>query len=287
MQKLTETSLWKDATEFLSKLPAAPQTLPQCRDPRLKPSTIDPNKPPTPDPKLIERLTVLTRKLKLSDSASLAEIQKMMATPEYKELTELSQKAQNTPEMQAYSEQQIRQSKEIQQYDLQTKAWLKSTGFDQIAAWRGKAVVVFEGLQNQVTRVEFTTTKRYFDTGCGRQVWSGPCVLTAAHEKYPERRYDRTNPATLQFFIGQEGYFLKYSGAAFGTEQVQMLQPVVASHLFEMPKTGQLRGSLGEPGSEGVFGFPFGASGKRLVGSLKLALPNKSIYSIGWEMQPA
>jgi hypothetical protein len=309
--QVQNSPLWKDNEVFWNGLPDAPTSAPVCRDPRVKPpiTTEKELKALEPDPKMQERIKVLSEKLKMGENPTMTEIQAMMQKPEYKEMMELTQQMVNNPAMQSYVKKHEAHGKEKDQYDAKTKAWLKSSGFESISAWKGRAVALYEGIGkagnitasgglSQTTSVTFTTSKRYYDRSSGRQVWSGGYTLAAQVDGFETKKYERPNPAMLQFFIGQEGYFLKYAGASMGTEQIPLYQPFISTYLFNLDKLKNLPLILMSPGdkltlapdSPILLGFPFsntsGSSSKKLTGRLRLILPDKSIYRIGWELSP-
>ena len=144
-----------------------------------------------------------------------------------------------------------------------------------------------ESADSQAASVQFTTSKRFFSGDFGRQCWIGGCTLTAVKNGYPQRSYERKDPATLQFFIGREGYFLKFAGAAFGPNKERLYQPFVTSNLFMIRRTADIPSFMGAPGDGGIFGFPFADSGKVLRGKMRLTLEDNAVYSIGWEMTPS
>ncbi|MCX6367852.1 MAG: YlbF family regulator [Armatimonadetes bacterium] len=290
MQNLSNSALWKEAETFLARLPLAPRSAPPCRDPRLRRPLLDEKQKAalTPNPKLAERIQFLSEKLMPTGNPSLAEIKLLLNNPEYKELIALTEQLQNNPELKRYEAQQQTFNQEQARYDAETKAWLKSSGYAMVPAWRGRAVALYLGTRSQTSTVSFTTTKRYFDTSSGRQVWSGPCSLVAGIDGEGERRYERTNPANLQFFLGQEGFLLKYSGASFGEKRLLIYQPFISTHLFSLSKTEHFPHILGSPGDAGLVGFPFsGGNSKKLIGKLVLSLPDQATYTTGWELEPA
>jgi hypothetical protein len=294
-QQAKESPLWKDNEAFWNRLPDAPTSATVCRDPRLKPpaTTEKELKAMQPDPKMQERIKVLSEKLKMGDNPTLTDMQAIMQKPEYKEMMELTQQLVNNPAMQAYVKKQEVWGKEKDQYDAKTKAWLKSSGFEAIDAWKGRVVALYDSNdKSQTSNITFVTTKRYYDRSSGRQVWSGGCTLIAQMDGLAEKKYDRPNPATLQFFIGQEGYFLKYAGASMNLRgnNTTLYQPFVSTHLFEIasPKMLNLPGILMSPGDSYV-GFPFSSNSgnaKKLTGRMKITRPDGSIYRIGWELSP-
>jgi hypothetical protein len=302
-QQTKESSLWQDNEAFWSGLPDAPTSAPPCRDPRQNAPVMSEKeaKAMEPDPKIQARIKVLSEKLKMGDNPTIADAQAMMQKPEYKEMMELTKQMINNPAMVTFVKQQEAYGKEKDRYDAKTKAWLKSSGFEAIGAWKGRAVALYEpvekGNKPQTSSVTFTTSKRYYDRGTGRQVWSGGCTLIAQMDGLAEKKYDRPNPATLQFFIGQEGYFLKYAGASMGPDKFPLYQPMLSTHLFHLDKLKHLPIMLMSPGdkvgltpnSPTLLGFPFNntsGNSKKLSGRLRLILPDKSIYHIGWELNP-
>jgi hypothetical protein len=297
-QQAKESPLWKDNEAFWNQLPDAPTTAPSCRDPRLRAPVTDEKamRAMQPDPKIQARLNVLSEKLKMPKDPTMAEMQAMIQKPEYKEMMELTKQLTNNPAMVAFVKQQEVYGKEKDQYDAKTKAWLKASGFEAIGAWKGRAAALYENNSKaQTSRVTFTTSKRYYDRSSGRQVWSGGCTLEAQVDGFEAKKYDRPNPATLQFFIGQEGYLLKFAGASMGKEQTPIYQPFISTHLFHLDKLKQFPIMLMSPGDKMTFapdsptllGFPFSGSSvssKKLTGRMRLILPDKAVYRIGWEL---
>jgi hypothetical protein len=280
-QQVHDSSLWKEGEAFIARLPDAPHSLSPFRDPRRTPpvakTTVN-----DVDKKRSERMEEISKRLKIPANPTMADMQRIMKSPEYQEMMRLSEGIQNTPE--AKAEDNFSEAK--RRYDATTKSWLQKSGFSAIKAWRGQAIALMESPDPQAVSVKFTTSKRFFASQCGRQCWSGGCVLTAAKNGYPQRSSERKDPATVQFFIGQEGYFLKFAGAALGENRDRLYQPFISSNLFQLRRTADFPSLMKEPGDEGIFGFPFAGSGKILRGKLRLTLEDKAIYSIGWELIP-
>jgi hypothetical protein len=232
-QNQVQTSpLWKDSEAFWSGLPDAPTSATVCRDPRLKPpaTTEKELKAMQPDPKMQERIKVLSEKLKMGDNPTLTDMQAIMQKPEYKEMMELTQQMVNNPAMQAYVKKQEVWGKEKDQYDAKTKAWLKSSGFEAIDAWKGRAVALYDSNdKSQTSNITFMTTKRYYDRSSGRQVWSGGCTLIAQMDGLAEKKYDSDAPV----FHWAGGVFSKicWSKHEFARQQYHAL-PAVCEYAF-------------------------------------------------------
>lgn len=281
-QQVHDSDLWKASEAFLARLPDAPRSQPPFGDPRRNPPT-GKTTVTDADQKRIQRMAEITKKLNLPANPSPADMQRLMQSPEYQEMLRFANELDNTPESKA--EDKFIQAKT--RYDATTKQWLQKNGFSAIPVWRGKAVALMESADPQAVSVQFTTAKRFFDTSSGRLCWSGGCTLTVAKNGYPQRTSERKDPATLQFFIGQEGYFLKFAGAAIGENRDRLYQPFITSHLFKMQRTTDFPTYLKSPGDDGVFGFPFAGSGKVLRGKMRLNLEDNAVYAIGWELTPA
>ncbi|MES2462620.1 MAG: hypothetical protein V4671_18715 [Armatimonadota bacterium] len=280
-QQAHDSPLWKDGEAFIARLPDAPRSLPVFGDPRRNPPTAK-TTPSDADKKRAERMEEISKRLRIPQNPTLADMQRLMKSPEYREMMQISEEVQTTSE--AKAEDAFADAK--RRYDATTKSWLQKSGFAAVRAWRGQAIALMDSAGPQAVSVQFTTAKRFFDSHSGRLCWSGGCTLTAVKNGYPQRTSERKDPATLQFFIGQEGYFLKFAGAGIGENRDRLYQPFVTSNLFKLRRTADFPNLMKEPGDEGIFGFPFSGTGKVLRGKMRLTLEDNAVYSIGWEITP-
>ncbi len=280
-QQAHDSPLWKDGEAFIARLPEAPRSQPAFGDPRRNPPNAKTG-PSDADQKLAKRMEEISKRLRIPEDPTPADIQRLMQSPEYREMMRLGAGLADSPEEKTTSAF----SDAKRHYDAVTKSWLQKTGFAAVRAWRGRAIALMESADPQAVSVQFTTSKRFFAPDYGRLCWSGGCTLTAAKNGYPQRSSERKDPATLQFFIGQEGYYLKFSGAGLGEKKEKLYQPFVTSNLFKIRRTTDFPDYMGGPGDEKIFGFPFADSGKVLRGKMRLTLEDNAVYSIGWEITP-
>ena len=281
-QQAHDSQLWKDGEAFIARLPDAPRSLPAFDDPRRTRTTAI-IAPLDADKKRYERMGEISKRIPMPENPTMADVQRLMKSPEYREMVQLGAGVVNSPEAKAQNDFHIAKRR----YDATTKSWLQKTGFAAVRAWRGQAVALMESADPQAVSVQFTTSKRFFASDFGRLCWSGGCTLIAAKNGYPQRSSERKDPATLNLFIGQEGYFLKFAGAGLGEKKEALYQPFITSNLFKIRRTSDFPRYMGAPGDEGIFGFPFAGTGKVLRGKMRLTLEDNAIYSIGWELTPA
>lgn len=187
-------------------------------------------------------------------------------------------------------------------YDAKTKSWLAANGWRAIKGFKGRATLVEINAERveRIVVVDFTTTKAYFDVKSGRLVFSGGCTLRAGYSEEPEvETVERPNPATVQLFIGQEGYVLKFQGVEVKGEvrpQPQISFGLLNAHIDGLPI------QLGNPGDPikkemvgqptrvigTVFGFPFKSSGKAQRGAVTWpdSLNENIFWRAAWEFAP-
>jgi hypothetical protein len=282
MRQAVDSPLWKEAEAFYQTLPrpiqrhlGEPRYKPDCRDPRM----ID------VDSEFIAGLEALRKKGDTDSEAAEAAAKILL------------------------DKRQVlvdRRDKRTVPYDEQTKRFLAAAGFRKIPAWRGRAVAFVQADIAEVVLCDFTTTKTFFDTNSGRLCWTGPCVTQVIVDGIEARRYERNKLATTQFFIGQEGYFLKFAALAVNVSggPRNLMGPHITTHLFDLPLNGCARSMMPEPSGIivdrernrfPIVGYPFsGKQYKLLTGAVEAQLPpfdpsavksKNPIARVGWRLE--
>ena len=136
-QQAHDSPLWKDGEAFIARLPEAPRSQPAFGDPRRNPpdaksGTSDANQ------KRMERMEEISKRLRIPENPTPADMQRLMRLPEYQEMMRLAGGMMSSPEAKslgAFTEAKRR-------YDAETKSWLQKTGFAAVPAWRGRATAL-------------------------------------------------------------------------------------------------------------------------------------------------
>lgn len=159
-----------------------------------------------------------------------------LTDPRQKELEKIVAKLSNNPADLAASAL----AKEIEQYDEQTKKFVASKGYRNIAAWRGAMALRWKRKSvTYSTLVEFNVSNRFWHTHAGRLVWTGGYTVSAesvGSDEIPARTVNRVGKNFTHVFVGQEGMSIKFTGIRFGNARVPM--PGMGSFVLRLSELG-------------------------------------------------